>query len=148
MDRNYTKVGVRLRDRARVSDFEREWYRAIGNSADVGSTSQGVLRRQIGQVERENRFLFFFILSVVIALGMVGMTNAIGLRVRRQQRAYSVLRVLGCSRYRLFSLILGQGVPYAAVGAITNIIPLGIYEAFRARAASLLGAVGAGIQQR
>lgn len=133
-DRNYTKLGVSLEDNANNEDFEKLWYNVIGNSRDVNSTTQSSILRQMNSTETTNMSIFFAIITIVIILGLVGIFNSINLRIRRQQRTYSVLRAVGFSKVNLVSMILKQGLIYVVIGSITSFIPLWIFEMFRKEA--------------
>lgn len=78
--------------------------------------------------------VFFSIIAIVVILGLVGMSNSINLRVRKQLHAYSVLRAVGCSKAGIISIVLRQGLSYVFFGSITSLIPLGIFEWFRKKA--------------
>lgn len=133
-DRNYTKLGVSLEDHAHIADFEKLWYSIMGNSKDISSTSQAFIIRQMNNVEAANMSIFFSIIAIVVILGLVGMSNSINLRVRRQLHAYSVLRAVGCSKAGLVFMILRQGLIYVLIGSITSFLPLWIFEQFRKKA--------------
>lgn len=137
LDRNYTKLGVNLKDHASVSNFEKLWYHMIGNSREVSSTSQAGIIRQMRNVETMNMSIFFSIIAIVVILGLVGMINSINLRVRRNLYTYSVLRAIGISKMGLISIILRQGINYVLIGTVTSFIPLCIFELFRKRAIML-----------
>lgn len=130
-DRNYTKVGVKLSERADVEDFERLWFGVIGNSPKVGSSSVTAMKRQLNTSGKTNMSIFAAIIITVVILGLVGMVNSINLRVRRGLRSYSTLRAIGLSKRGLVGLILRQGLIYVVISAVTSLIPLGIFEAFR-----------------
>ena len=133
-DRNYTKLGVSLEGHASIADFEKLWYSIMGNSKDISSTSQAFIIRQMNNVEAANMSIFFSIIAIVVILGLVGMSNSINLRVRRQLHAYSVLRAVGCSKAGLVFMILRQGLIYVLIGSMTSFIPLWIFELFRKKA--------------
>lgn len=133
-DRNYTKLGVKLKEHVSVTDFEKLWYNVMGNSKDISSTSQASITRHMDNVETTNMSIFFSIIIVVVILGLIGMSNSASLRVRRQLRTYSVLRAIGCSKAGLVFIILRQGLVYVLAGTITSFIPLWIFELFRKRA--------------
>ncbi|MDE6712218.1 MAG: ABC transporter permease, partial [Lachnospiraceae bacterium] len=133
-DRNYTKLGVSLEDHVPIADFERLWYNVMGNSKDISNTSQAFIIRQMNNVEAANISIFFSIIAIVVILGLVGMSNSINLRVRRQLHAYSVLRAVGCSKAGLVFMILRQGLIYVLIGSITSFLPLWIFEQFRKKA--------------
>lgn len=133
-DRNYTKLGVSLEDHAHIADFEKLWYSIMGNSKDISSTSQAFIIRQMNNVEASNISIFFSIIAIVVILGLVGMSNSINLRVRRQLHAYSILRAVGYSKADLVFMILRQGLIYVLIASITSFIPLWIFELFRKKA--------------
>ena len=130
-DRNYTKLGVLLKEDAQIADFEQLWYRIIGNSKEVSSQSHASIIRQMHNAEATNMSIYFSIIMIVVILGLVGVINSISLRVRRKLYSYSVLRAMGLSKTGLVSLILRQGIGYVLIGAITSILPLGVFELFR-----------------
>ena len=133
-DRNYTKLGVTLKDDTDALDFEQLWYRIVGNSKDVSSQSQTEIIQQMHDVEAMNMTIFFSIIAIVVLLGLVGMVNSINLRVRRKLYSYSVLRAIGLSKAGLISVILRQGTGYVLIGAVTSVLPLGVFELFRKKA--------------
>ena len=133
-DRNYTKMGVKLSEKANIDDFEQLWFKAVGNSSKVTSSSVISIKRQMNTTTLSNMSIFFAIIITVIILGLIGIINSVNLRVRKKLRSYSTLRAIGFSKRCLISLILRQGLVYALIGAVTSLIPLGVYEIFRAAA--------------
>ena len=130
-DRNYTKMGVKLSEKADMENFEKLWYKVLGNSSKVTSSSVASIKRQMSTVTLSNMSIFFAIIITVVILGLIGIINSVNLRVRRGSRSYSTLRAIGLSKKGLISLILRQGLICAVIGAVTSLIPLGVYEYFR-----------------
>ena len=130
-DRNPTKLGVKLSKNANLADFEKLWFSVIGSSSKVGSSSVTAIRRSLNTIERSNMSIFAAVIITVVILGLVGIVNSVNLRVRRGLRSYSTLRAVGLPKKGLIALIMRQGLICAVMGAITSLIPLGVYEAFR-----------------
>ena len=130
-DKNYTKIGVKLSDKANIDDFELLWYKVVGNSEEVSSSSVSAIKRQMNGVTSTNMSIFTAIIITVVILGLVGIVNSVNLRVRRGLRSYSTLRAVGLSKKGLIALIMRQGLICAVIGAVTSLIPLGVYEHLR-----------------
>ncbi|MCH5207068.1 MAG: ABC transporter permease, partial [Oscillospiraceae bacterium] len=144
-DRNPTKLGVKLSKNANLADFEKLWFSVIGSSSKVGSSSVTAIRRGLNTIERSNMSIFAAVIITVVILGLVGIVNSVNLRVRRGLRSYSTLRAVGLPKKGLIALIMRQGLIYAVMGAITSLIPLGVYEAFRRTAQEFISNGGGSI---
>ena len=141
-DRNYTKLGVKIKDNADVDEFEKIWFEVVRNSKRVSSNSVSKIRRELNNTENANASIFLAIIITVVILGLVGIVNSANLRVRKGLRSYSTARALGLSKNKLMGIIMRQGVICTFCGAISSLIPLSVYELFRQSASEYVNSVG------
>ncbi|MCH5207171.1 MAG: FtsX-like permease family protein, partial [Oscillospiraceae bacterium] len=130
-DRNYTKVGVKLVKKADTKAFEKLWMGIISESSGITQSSATMLKRRYNNIVATKMSVFGASIITVVILGLVGIVNSVNLRVRRGLRSYSTLRAIGLSKRGLVGLILRQGLIYAVIGAVTSLIPLGVFELVR-----------------
>ncbi|MCH5197228.1 MAG: FtsX-like permease family protein [Oscillospiraceae bacterium] len=130
-DRNYTKIGVILNKKANVEEFEKTWFEVVRNSPDIGSNSVSKIRHKLNNTRNSNSSIFMAIMITVVILGLVGIVNSANLRVRKGLHSFSTARALGLTRNGLTAIIMRQGVICALLGAVTSVIPLGVYEMVR-----------------
>ena len=130
-DRNYTKIGVILNKKANVEEFEKTWFEVVRNSPDIGSNSVSKIRHKLNNTRNSNSSIFMAIMITVVILGLVGIVNSANLRVRKGLHSFSTARALGLTRNGLTAVIMRQGIICALLGAVTSVIPLGVYEMVR-----------------
>lgn len=130
-DRNYTKLGVKLIEKADVDEFEKTWYEVVRSSPKIKSHSLAKVLRELNNKNNANASVFFAIIITVVILGLVGIVNSANLRVRKGLQSYSTVRALGLSQNKLTGIIMRQGVICAFIGAVSSLIPLGVFEFFK-----------------
>ena len=133
-DRNYTKLGAKLKENAIVDEFEKTWYEVVRNSPKIKSNSLAKVLRELNNKNNANASVFLAIIITVVILGLVGIVNSANLRVRKGLRSYSTMRALGLSKNKLTGIIMRQGVICAFCGAVSSLIPLTVFESLRQRA--------------
>ena len=137
-DRNYTKLGVKLIEKADVDEFEKTWYEVVRSSPKIKSNSLAKVLRELNNKSNANASVFFAIIITVVILGLVGIVNSANLRVRKGLQSYSTVRALGLSKNKLTGIIMRQGVVCALWGAVSSLIPLGVFEFFKQLSFKLL----------
>ena len=141
-DKNYTKLGVKLIEKADVDEFEKTWYEVVRNSPKIKSNSLAKVLRELNNKNNASASVFFAIMITVVILGLVGIVNSANLRVRKGLRSYSTMRALGLSKNKLTGIIMRQGVICAFIGAVSSLIPLTVFESLRQRATNYYLAIG------
>lgn len=75
--------------------------------------------------------IFVAMIAIVIVLGLFGIINASGLRVRKGLKNISVLRALGMKYSSFISHLFLSSLTMPCVAAITSFIPVYVYEEVR-----------------
>lgn len=120
---NYTKVVVRLTEDADADDFEKLWFPVLNEGKLMETKSVSGLNANIATVKQKNRTVFYALAFMMIFASMVGILNAVRMRVLFHKKRNAVMRALGQETSgSIWNLLKGQALMVLCGCAFTEIL--------------------------
>ena len=101
LDENYTKVAVKLKEKADYSDFETCWYQMLQQGKLMITKSLDGIRSQIRENFGSSMAIFIAMAGMMILISFVGILNAVSMQVLQEKKRTSMMRAIGASKAQM-----------------------------------------------
>lgn len=127
-DRNYTRVGVKMKNLSQDAEFESLWYQILAESQDMTSDSVADVRRKIQALRWEGTGIVVLLFLSLLVLGFVTVFNYIQMKMLHDSYTIGVYRMLGTKRRTILLFWIKKLAGYIALAACVAWFPLALYE--------------------
>lgn len=142
-DRNLTNISV-YRNGADSREFERVWYRALGNSTGVDSVSAAQVKEEIAATSRSSIATYLSLMVMLVVISLLSFVNAFRVRVRSQIGRIAVLRSIGMTGRQVKRMILRQNLALPLAAFPFTVVPVLVFDGVERYADHLTGILSAG----
>ena len=126
-NKNYTGVGVRLKNVEGSLSFERQWMRTLQEAGYMESIDVYSILRERARATRQIMTIFYAVFAVLLLIGMICIGNSIAMRIQRMGEDQRILHYLGMTRGRLVILYVRRYSVIGLAGACFSLIPVTVY---------------------
>lgn len=128
VDRNYTKVGVKLRENADYHTFEELWYFINDKDSDMLLLSAGDIKDDITAQKSKFIFIIFLFLLMLAVLSFMILSCFIRLQLNEYASNVMILQILGCNSGKIILVWLRMIVKNVLLAGLVGWFPLLLYE--------------------
>lgn len=128
VDRNYTKVGVKLRENADYHTFEELWYFVNDKNSDMLLLSAGDIKDDITAQKSKFIFIIFLFLLMLAVLSFMILSCFIRLQLNEYASNVMILQILGCNSGKIILVWLRMIVKNVLLAGLVGWFPLFLYE--------------------
>lgn len=108
---NYTKLVVKLKEDTDTEEFEKLWFSIFSRSKIMITKSVEGLNAKIATVYQKNQTIFSALVTMMMLASMVGILNAVHMRVLSHKRRNAMMRALGQENKKgIWNIQKGQAV--------------------------------------
>lgn len=127
-DRNYTKVGVKLKNLSRNVEFESLWYQIVAESQDMTSDSVADVRRKIQVLRWEGIGIVILLFLSLLIMGFVTVFHYIQMKILYDSYTIGVYRILGTKKRAFLLFWIKKLAGYIGLASCFAWFPLALYE--------------------
>lgn len=117
-DKKYTKLTVKLKEKADISAFETVWYRLLQKGKIMQMQSLEKLKEELTYHTKTNRAIFGAMTSMLVFVNVLGMVNVLSMQVLEENKRNSILRALGASNRRMKGNLLKKQIGIILLGLV------------------------------
>lgn len=128
VDRNYTKVGVKLRENADYHTFEELWYFINDKDSDMLLLSAGDIKNDIAAQKSRFVFIIFLLLFMLAVLSFMIVFCFIRLQLSEYASNVMILQMLGCNSGKIVWVWLRMIIKNVLIAGMVGWFPLFLYE--------------------
>lgn len=115
-----TGIRILMKDPHQIPIMQSQLSNILGPAYNIKngpSIINGIHSGYFKAIQRE-KFLIFFILMILVIAGAFNISSHLSISVLNQLQEISILKVMGASRYFIYSLLLVQGFIISSVGTL------------------------------
>lgn len=127
-NRNYTSVGVRLKNTEESRQFEQIWMHVLQKAGYMNSIDVYSIIQEKERTIRQTMAIFYAVFVVLLLIGILCTSNSIVMRMRHMESEQKILYQLGLTRGRILWTYIRRYSFMAVVGTVFSILPVGIYS--------------------
>ncbi len=127
-NRNYTGVGVRLKNVDGSASFEQLWMRTLQQAGYMDSIDAYSILRERERTSQQIMAIFYAVFAVLLLIGMICIGNSIAMRIYRMGEEQRILHHLGMTRGRLLLMYVRRYSGIGLIGACFSLLPVAAYS--------------------
>ena len=127
-DDRYSKVWVKCKENADVTEFERLWYQTVFDGKLMQNYIAQDIKDRIDDTNRTGMTLFFAMLFMIIIVSIVGTVHAFDMGIRMDRKRLSLLRAMGGKKGWLLRRKWVQNLFMILIGGILSLIPIYVFN--------------------
>ena len=127
-DDRYSKVWVKCKENADVTEFERLWYQTLMDGKLMQNYIAQDIKDRIDDTNRTGMTLFFAMLFMIIIVSIVGTVHAFDMGIRMDRKRLSLLRAMGGKKGWLLRRKWVQNLFMILIGGILSLIPIYVFN--------------------
>jgi len=129
-NKNYTRVGVILKDINTSKKFESKWMQLLQKSGYMTSIDAYNILEEKEKAQNRIMAVFYASLGVLIVISIICTGNSIAMRIQYMAREQRILHLLGMTAGRIRIMYLRRYMFMGLVGMVFSILPVSIYSCF------------------
>lgn len=137
-NRNYTSVGVRLKDKKGSETFDSTWMRVLKDAKYMDSVDVYSVLRERKRTVQQIMAIFYFVFAVLLLIGMLCISNSIAMRMCGMEKEQVILYNLGLTKNQILNIYIKRYARLGIVGAVFSVIPVVIYTVLEKYASDLI----------
>ncbi len=127
-NRNYTSVGVRLKNVEQTGAFEQTWMKLLQKAGYMDSIDAYSILREKDRAMRQIMAVFYAVFGVLLLIGVLCTGNSIAMRIHRMREEQIILYQLGMTKERLLLLYIRRYALMGIVGMAFSFVPAALYS--------------------
>ena len=136
-DNRYSKVWVKCKENADVTEFERLWYQTVFDGKLMQSYIAQDIKDRIQDTNRTGMTLFFAMLFMIIIVSIVGTVHAFDMGIRMDRKRISLLRAMGGKKGWLLREKWIENLLLILCGGMLSLFPIYWFERIVRKATNL-----------
>lgn len=137
-NRNYTSVGVTLKDKKGSETFDSTWMRVLKDAKYMDSVDVYSVLRERERTIQQIMAIFYFVFAVLLLIGMLCIRNSIAMRMCGMEKEQIILYNLGLTKNQILNIYIKRYARLGIVGAVFSVIPVVIYTVLEKYASDLV----------
>ena len=127
-NRNYTSVGVRLKNAGESKTFEQVWMQVLQSAGYMNSIDVYSIIQEKERTIRQTMAIFYSVLGVLLLIGILCTSNSIVMRMRYMEAEQKILHQLGLTKGRILWAYIRRYSFMAVVGTVFSMLPVMAYS--------------------